>query len=423
MPQVSDRFGPYPVTVVLDGAGNGQVSFQAVGNNIRITNGYAKCSTAVKQAVATAYKGTIIAAGSIVSSTQSGSTGSPFTGPFDLLDGETLTVRWEGGDAGATATATFTGKIIPFSDISGSEITWENIFAANDGTIIFPALQSTNYVAGVSGWKLNRNGDAEFQNVVVRGSFEADGPGGTRIKGYVTTVSTPTGLVVIPVIDFQASDLAMGPGSIYSYTDTPYSLLEMNSPTNGADTPSRISLRGSIVGDATTAVILDTSNVVVQDTGGLTGGLVLVGPDQGDLGRGMIAYAGDTSDSALVGNTLTSVLTTASTTFRKNRAYEVRLAGRLGPSAVSMAPGAVVVSSAGTTLHTYGRLSTPLVAEFAMLNSEAVFTVGAADLTRTVSLQLISNTAGQTVIQKARRWMTIWDVGPASKWPDAGVMV
>ncbi len=37
--------------------------------------------------------------------------------------------------------------------------------------LIRPAIQSPNYVAGVSGWTINRNGSAEFNSVTVRGAF------------------------------------------------------------------------------------------------------------------------------------------------------------------------------------------------------------------------------------------------------------
>lgn len=40
-------------------------------------------------------------------------------------------------------------------------------------TLVRDAIQSPNYVAGVSGWTINRDGSAEFSNVVVRGTFVA----------------------------------------------------------------------------------------------------------------------------------------------------------------------------------------------------------------------------------------------------------
>jgi hypothetical protein len=39
------------------------------------------------------------------------------------------------------------------------------------GTLIFPAIQSPNYVMGISGWQIRIDGSAEFNNLVIRGTF------------------------------------------------------------------------------------------------------------------------------------------------------------------------------------------------------------------------------------------------------------
>lgn len=51
------------------------------------------------------------------------------------------------------------------------------------GTLIREAIQSPDYVAGVSGWSINRDGSAEFSDVILRGSF-ATGPDG--VNAYLT---------------------------------------------------------------------------------------------------------------------------------------------------------------------------------------------------------------------------------------------
>ena len=40
-------------------------------------------------------------------------------------------------------------------------------------TLIRPAIQSPNYVAGVSGWTINIDGSAEFNNVTIRGTLQS----------------------------------------------------------------------------------------------------------------------------------------------------------------------------------------------------------------------------------------------------------
>lgn len=63
-------------------------------------------------------------------------------------------------------------------------------------TLVRPSIHSANYVAGVSGWSINYDGSAEFNNVVVRGAFEVDGPPLRRVKIY-TDVNN------FPVIEFR----------------------------------------------------------------------------------------------------------------------------------------------------------------------------------------------------------------------------
>jgi hypothetical protein len=101
----------------------------------------------------------------------SGSTGAPAFGNIDLIDGETLFVVWSGGDAGATATATFVGNTIPFDQVGGSEIRWSDPIAANDGSLIFPAIKSPNFVSGSAGWRIAYDGTVEFNNGTFRGTL------------------------------------------------------------------------------------------------------------------------------------------------------------------------------------------------------------------------------------------------------------
>lgn len=45
-----------------------------------------------------------------------------------------------------------------------------------------PAIQSPNYLAGVSGWIIKQDGSAEFNSVVVRGSLVTGTAGGARVE-------------------------------------------------------------------------------------------------------------------------------------------------------------------------------------------------------------------------------------------------
>jgi hypothetical protein len=183
MPQVSKEFYAYPVTVTLDGSGNGAVQFQAVGANLRIDNISVRVSTANAQATATLFRGQI-GQPFRISGTNSGSTGDNVSQPIDIRDGDSVIVQWVGGDPGATATATFSGKHIPKGDV-GSAVggsNWTSPIAAGDGSLIYPSLKSPNYTTALAGWMISRDGNAEFNSVTVRGSVVVADVDGSRVE-------------------------------------------------------------------------------------------------------------------------------------------------------------------------------------------------------------------------------------------------
>jgi hypothetical protein len=45
------------------------------------------------------------------------------------------------------------------------------ILGAGGSTLLRPAIQSPNYIHGVSGWSINRVGDAEFNDLTIRGTY------------------------------------------------------------------------------------------------------------------------------------------------------------------------------------------------------------------------------------------------------------
>lgn len=180
MPQLTDRFGPIPLSTVLDVNGNGTIPFQVNGSNARITNLFVKVSTSNNQAVCKMYRGPV-SDSNLIQTTNSGSTGAAAQGSIDLVDGETLNVVWSGGDAGATAFLTLLGNTIPFDQIGSPNITWSDPIAAGDGSLVYPQIKSPDFAVGVSGWILRRDGSVEFGSAVIRGQFEAGG-GNVRLN-------------------------------------------------------------------------------------------------------------------------------------------------------------------------------------------------------------------------------------------------
>jgi hypothetical protein len=50
--------------------------------------------------------------------------------------------------------------------------------------LVRDAIQSTNFITGVSGWSINKDGTAEFLNVVIRGILNVIDPDGSYVKIY-----------------------------------------------------------------------------------------------------------------------------------------------------------------------------------------------------------------------------------------------
>lgn len=180
MPRLPELFDAYPFNMTLDGTGSATVSFQPNGSNISISRLYVQVSTSVKQASVTLYKGNI-APSNAIGTIVSGSTGGLASGQIFMSDGQTLYVVWTGGDAGATATVTFSGKQVPFNEMGNDSITWSDPIAASDGSLIFPAIRSPNYIPGTMGWNLDRNGNADLNTVTVRGVVDITGTDGSNV--------------------------------------------------------------------------------------------------------------------------------------------------------------------------------------------------------------------------------------------------
>lgn len=281
MPQLTERFGPIPLSVVLNGSGGGQVTFQPNGSNARITNLFVKVSTTTNQAICTMYKGQI-ADSNIVSNTNSGSTGAPATGAIDLQDGETLYIVWTGGDAGATAFATVVGHTIPFDELGPSQITWDDPIAAGDGSLIYPSIHSPDFVTGVggTGWSINRDGTFELNSGTIRGQLDVTSPSGAFVRTFVD--SNVAQLLLHPPDDIT---LVFGAANIFcqNTTDGPALVLEapsIESPSFQAggtiylvanDTLSQtaitLSAQRVVIGDntASTTTTLDTKTVTVTN--------------------------------------------------------------------------------------------------------------------------------------------------------------
>lgn len=344
MPKLSARFGPIPQTVVLDGSGNGSIGFQPNGSNARITTLYVKVDTTVSQAAVTLYKGQV-ADSNIIGNTNSGSTGAPAFGNIDLVDGETLYVVWTGGDAGSTATATFSGVTIPFDEVGEVSLRWSDPIAAGDGSLIFPALKSPNFVDGVSGWFLDREGNAEFNDVVIRGDFEVNGDNGAYIRIF-NNVGQPT-ITLKPDAFTSPGVGSISPAVILAVSDdsgdTSRASLSLSSPQflNPGYDSAEIRLRGERWDLSEGPTILMTGDVSMTGTLNILGAASF--SDTVSIGgmdsiKRRVHGTTVTASSAAIGNLETVVITIPSFTYTAGRAYQLEFSSLFNVSVASSRP-------------------------------------------------------------------------------------
>lgn len=409
MPQVSDVFGPIYQQVTLDGSGNGTVTFQAVGANVRLSNIFFKVATSTNQAVCTIYKGTI-ADGNVILLSNSGSTGGNAKGNVDLFDGERVFVRWTGGDAGAVATATFTGGKIPFSDRVGtSNLTFDDPVAAGDGSLIYPAIKSPNYVAGTSGWSINRTGTAEFNNITVRGELDAVSPSGSYVRIFADANQAEA--------LFQPPNVTghnFGPGSIGTSSGATGSALVVAGPSEGAPTPGSsgsITLRYNNTGPVSYAEI--TADVIT-----LTG-LVEYSPYAIDAGKGFVISGGTNVSSGAIGATETLVCSVTAFQYRANRAYRVEVSGLANVTSPPRRPSFRVRKDNGSSPPSGTQLvigaSTYGTTENHSIYCTGVFTVGGADVTTGLIFTALGSLGfNVTTLGTPAVVVNIYDIGAAA---------
>jgi hypothetical protein len=409
MPQLSGNFGPIPSQVVLDANGSGTVAFQPNGNNARITTLFVKVSTSVKQAAVTIYKGQVSDT-NIVGNTNSGSTGAPAFGNIDLFDGETLYVVWTGGDVGATATATFVGQTIPLGEVGGSELRWSDPIAAADGSLIFPAIKSPNFVTGVMGWYLDRNGNIELNNAVVRGELDVVGTNGAYVKIYNFGG-------VDPLIQLKPAASNVGDYSQIGFINT--------STSNGASNhygdlvigPPGFGSAGflDIAGDSAEGA-KSYANFFHLD----------IQKNSVDMGGGRVTGIDTATSSAAIGNTETVVLTIPSYTYQAGRAYSIEFTGLVVASVAGNMPTMRTrkTNPAGqrfTNGSPYCGTTSPTTGDF-----RSMFTVGASNVTASLVLTIQgSATFNATLFGSATTTtsLDVYDIGVAADHPNIPVLI
>lgn len=138
--------------------------------------------------------------------------------------------------------------------------------------LVRQAIQSPNYITGVSGWTIRRDGSAEFNNVLVRGNIDIGG----APNGEITS-STAGGVVALNFFTHAATE--SDGGRIFETTQGGVPNLQLESgefsPTNGETLLRLGAPTATLLGQYT----FRTEDVVTPVKAGPLNALISVGSD------------------------------------------------------------------------------------------------------------------------------------------------
>lgn len=125
-------------------------------------------------------------------------------------------------------------------------MTFTDPIIGGESKLIRSAIQSPNYVPGVSGWTINRDGTAEFNSTTIRGELLVTDPDGSYVRIYDQDpgsgaliefgLPTASGAVLTPA-SITSSDNASGtghPGIVFksaTVDGSPFAIMNMISNT------------------------------------------------------------------------------------------------------------------------------------------------------------------------------------------------
>jgi hypothetical protein len=276
-------------------------------------------------------------------------------------------------------------------------------------TLIRSAIKSFGYIAGVFGWRIAKDGSAEFNDVTVRGSFIATSPSGANVQVFATAGGAE--------IDFQPPDhagLTFSPGSLTATSAATGTDLIIRGP--GESSPTNVN-GGAIFLGADNTIPASQATIVADQI--VFSGTVTYNPYTKDSGRGFVHSGGTNVASGAIGPTETKIFDVASFTYRANRAYRVETSGRFAVSVASNTPSFRLRKDDGSLPPTGTQLVIGSTSAVTTLNHSivcnGVFTVGINDVTTQLELTGLGS-AGFNVSTSGTPALTvsIYDIGAAS---------
>lgn len=149
--------------------------------------------------------------------------------------------------------------------ITGGTITAQTIELATDATPTLAILKSSNYTAGSTGWQIDSDGNAEFNDVTVRGELHA-GTGSVIDGAYLTDATVTSGKLSVSQLSAISADLGtVTAGSIVSATyktSSSYPYVSMNE-TGYTDQLVTVNSSGTVTFKLNTNGNLDANDIYV----------------------------------------------------------------------------------------------------------------------------------------------------------------
>jgi len=311
-------------------------------------------------------------------------------------------------------------------------------------TLVRPAIRSPNFVTGSTGWTINQDGSAEFNNAVIRGSLQVGTPYPYEIYGGAipTEVATdPLGNTVTAIalryvtsVDYEWIVCVAIDGS--NFPNIWEVGINRQSTVRTATWYSRTTIAGSGIADpqvqrtigsqglgtlANTSTFTRFRYTQVFFGQGTDPNECALQIDGKDMARGFKVRIDDTASSGAIGAE-TVVLTTPTTTFYDGRAYEVMFGGRFSSSAAATVSFRVRKTNAAGQSLIYTQRQDAAANSSSFFYRGIVVRTAGTNLTATALVLTLAASAGTVTMVAAAdtvRYLEVRDVGAAGDFPNA----
>jgi hypothetical protein len=308
-------------------------------------------------------------------------------------------------------------------------------------TLIAQAIESQNFVTGVAGWQVTSAGNAEFNDVTVRGTIDVESSDGSAV------IIAPNSGGRIDFVPNTALGVTVNAnGQIYCSTDGDpaghNAFMTFNTPritdSHGTVGPVSVEILTAST-DGTAYPGFDAANALFEVSADIQcHGDLLVNTNAEvdgnlsvnlvDIGAGVVMQSGIIVATG-AGTTADSVLWTApSATYRANRAYRVVLEGYYSPSvAGSFHPRIRKTNLAGQVLKD-GGFFTNVAGQPTNCTFSGIFVTGGSPVTAALAVTGVLSAGtctlfGAATTTGATTTIEVRDIGAASAYTTVATLV